>query len=122
IVAAMVRGQIAIAALASAACHVTVHSDTARPVATERIPHPEGALARRPTVVLVEGGWLRFIEPLECPTEEIIRQDLATEVEIRPNLATFTVGVIAATVGGVMLTSGLFSKEPGTSPYTYIGL
>jgi hypothetical protein len=119
----MVRGHMVIAAaLASSACHVMVQSDTARPVATERIQHPEGAIARRPTLVLADGGRLRFIEPLECPTEEIIRQDLTTEVEIRPNLATFTVGVIAATIGGVMLTSGLFSDEPGTSPYTYIGL
>jgi hypothetical protein len=127
IAAAPRRGCIALAAaaicaVASSACHVRVQSDTARPVATERIQHPEGAIARRPTVVLADGGRLRFIEPLECPTEEIVRQDLTTEVMIRPNLATFTVGVIAATVGGVMLTSGLFSKEPGASPFTYIGL
>ncbi|HEY0986747.1 MAG TPA: hypothetical protein VGD80_06825 [Kofleriaceae bacterium] len=122
IAAAPARGCIALAAVASASCHVVVQNEIARPVATERIAHPEGAIARRPTLILAEAGRLRFIEPLECPTEEIVRQELTTELASRPNLATFTVGVIAAAVGGVMLTTGLFSKEPGTSPYTYIGI
>lgn len=128
IAAAPARGCIAVAAvaavaaLASSACHVVVQNEIARPVAVERVPHPEGAIARRPTLILAEAGRLRFIEPLECPTEDIVRQELTTEVGSRPNLATFTVGVIAAAVGGVMLTTGLFSKQPGTSPYTYIGL
>jgi len=65
---------------------------------------------------------MRFVEPLECPTEEIVRQHTTTEIVTRPNLATFTVGVIAAAVGGVMLTTGLFSTSPGGSPYTFLGL
>ncbi|HSS03255.1 MAG TPA: hypothetical protein VLM79_39600 [Kofleriaceae bacterium] len=124
----MVRGHMVVAALvalapwAGAGCHVVVTSDIARPVATERIAHPEGAIARRPTIALTEAGRLRFVEPLECPTEEIVRRATSVEVVTRPNLATFTVGVIAATVGGVLLTSGLFSSRPGTSPITYVGV
>jgi hypothetical protein len=124
----MVRGHMVVAGLpalawwASSACHVVIQNEIVRPVATERIQHPEGAIAHRPTLVLTEAGRLRFIEPLECPTEDIVRQRTTIEVVTRPNLATFTVGVIAATVGGVMLTSGLFSRHPGTSPYTYIGV
>jgi hypothetical protein len=111
-----------LAAIAGPGCHVVVQSETTRPVATERIGHPEGAIARRPALVLTDAGQLRFIELLACPTEEIVRQHTSLEVATRPNLATFTVGVIAAAIGGVMLTSGLFSKDPGTSPYTYVGL
>lgn len=110
-----------VVALAGSACHVVVRSDTTRPVATEQIQHPEGAIARHPALVLTEAGRVRFVEPLECPTEEIIRQRTTTEIALRPNLATFTVGVIAAAVGGVMLTSGLFSTSPGGNPYTYLG-
>jgi hypothetical protein len=108
--------------VAGPACHVVVQSDTTRPVATEQIQHPEGAVARRPTLVVTDTGRLRFIEPLECPTEEIIRQRTTTELVTGPNLATFTVGVVAAAIGGVMLASGLFSTSPGQSPYTYVGL
>jgi len=72
--------------------------------------------------VLTETGRLRFVEPLECPTEEVVHQHATIELATRPNLATFTVGVIAAAAGGVMLTSGLFSREPAGSPYTYLGL
>src|SRR5262249_37910434 len=74
------------------------------------------------TLVVTDAGRLRFVEPLECPTEEIVRQHTTIEVETRPNLATFTVGVIAAAAGGVLLTSGLFASEAGKSPYTYLGL
>jgi hypothetical protein len=123
----MVRRHIVVVAVAElawagAGCHVVVTNDIARPIATERIPHLEGAIARRPTTALTEAGRLRFIEPLECPTEEIVRRATSVEVVTRPNLATFTVGVIAATVGGVLLTSGLFSSHAGSSPSTYVGL
>jgi hypothetical protein len=119
----MVRGHIVVglallAPWAGSGCHVVVTNDIARPVATERIAHPEGAIARRPTLALTGAGGLRFIEPLECPTEEIVQRASSVELVRRPNLATFTVGVIAATVGGVLLTSGLFSRHPGTSPTT----
>ncbi|HEU4728507.1 MAG TPA: hypothetical protein VFT22_11470 [Kofleriaceae bacterium] len=109
-------------ALAGSACHVVVESDTTRPALTETIVHPEGATARRPALVLTEQGRLRFVEPLECPTEELVRPHTTTEVTTRPNLATFTVGVVALAVGGVMLTGGVFSSRPGDNPYTYAGL
>jgi hypothetical protein len=110
-----------LAALAGAACHVVAQSELTRPLTRERIVHPEGAVARRPALVWTDAGALRFVEPLECPTEDRIRQRAALELVTRPNLATFTVGVIAATLGGVMLTSGLFSSHPGSSPYSYAG-
>ncbi len=108
--------------VALAGCHVLAQSETTRAISSERIVHAEGAIAHRATLVLTETGRLRFVEPLECPTEEVVHQHATIEVATRPNLATFTVGVIAAVAGGVMLTSGLFSREPAGSPYTYLGL
>jgi hypothetical protein len=104
------------------ACHVVVQSETTQAFATERMPHPEAAVARRARATWTPTGRLRFVEPLECPTEELIRQRRAIETAIHPNLATFTVGVIAAAVGGLLLTSGLFLSQPSTSLYTYSGL
>jgi len=111
-----------LAALAATACHIVVQNTTTVPDTTERIVHPEGAVARRPTLVVTDAGRLRFIEPLECPTEEIAHQRTTIERTSRPNLATFTVGVIATAVGGVMMTTALFSSRAGASPYTYAGL
>src|SRR4051812_13569782 len=105
-----------------AGCHVRAQSETTRAVSTERIVHAEGAIAHRATLVLTDAGRLRFVEPLECPTEEVVHQHATIEIAARPNLATFTVGVIAAAAGGVMLTTGLFSHPPSGSPYTYLGL
>jgi hypothetical protein len=119
----MVRGLSVLALLGgSAACHVTIRTETTRPITTERIQHPEGAIAHRPTIVLTDAGMLRFVEPLECPTEEVARQHTTIEIVTRPNLATFTVGVLATAAGGVLLASGLFSSDRAGSPYTYLGL
>jgi hypothetical protein len=111
-----------LAALTGSACHVVTRTTTTVPGVTERILHREGAVARRPALVITDLGQLRFIEPLECPSEELVHSRTTTEVVTGPNLATFTVGVIATALGGVMLTSGLFSSRPGASPYTYAGL
>ncbi|MEO7732714.1 MAG: hypothetical protein ABIY55_17220, partial [Kofleriaceae bacterium] len=116
------RLTIAAALLAAAACHVRDHSELTTPIATERVVHAEGAVARHSTIAWTEAGQLRFVEPLECPSEELVRQHTTIETVIRPNLATFTVGVIAAAVGGVMATTGLFSPDRGSNPLTYAGL
>lgn len=118
----MLRRLSIAALLAAAACHVRDRSELTTPVATERVVHPEGAIARRPTIAWTEAGQLRFVEPLECPSEELVRQHTTIETVIRPNLATFTVGVIAAAIGGVMATSGLFSSDRGSNPLTYAGV
>jgi hypothetical protein len=118
----MVRRLTVVAALlAAAACHVRDHNELTTPIATERVLHAEAAVARRPAIVWTEAGQLRFVEPLECPSDELVRQRTTIETVIRPNLATFTVGVIAAAIGGVMATSGLFSSDRGGTPVTYVG-
>jgi hypothetical protein len=120
--AADMRCRLAVGLGLLAGCHVLAQSETTRAISTERIVHAEGAIAHRATLALTDAGRLRFVEPLECPTEEVVHQHATIEVAIRPNLATFTVGVIAAAAGGVMLTNGLLSHEPSGSPYTYLGL
>ena len=112
---------IAVAA-GAAGCHVTIQSETVRPSMTERVADLGAAIARRPTIVLTAAGRLRFVEPLDCPTDEITRQRTTIEIATRPNLATFTVGVIAATIGSVMGISGVLSSRPGASPSTYAGI
>jgi len=119
IVAPMHRG-IALALVASA-CHVTVHTETTHPGKIERIQHAEGAIAHRPTLVLTDAGLLRFVEPLECPTEEIVETVAGTEVATRPNLATFVIGIIATSIGGVLAVRGLASDDR-SNPATFAGI
>lgn len=116
--------------LTGPACHVQIRSETTRlaspassasPASIERIVHAEGAIAHRAALTWTDTGQLRFIEPLECPTEELVHQRREIEIATRPDLATFTVGVIAAAVGGVMLTTGLFSHDRASNPYSYLG-
>ena len=92
-----------------------------RPGSTTRTRHAEGAIARRPTLVLTDKGRLRFVEPLECPTEETIAQVTGTELVTEPNLATFVVGVIATAAGAIMMVRGISESEPGGSPFSYAG-
>ncbi|MEO8703883.1 MAG: hypothetical protein ABI867_27790 [Kofleriaceae bacterium] len=108
--------------VAFAGCHVTSATEITRPGKPTRIPHPEHAIARAPTLVLTETGRLRFIEPLECPTEELGSPETATEHVVGPNLATFVVGVVATAVGGVMTVRGVTDADPGGSPFTYAGI
>ncbi|HEX4419239.1 MAG TPA: hypothetical protein VH165_15110 [Kofleriaceae bacterium] len=113
---------LGVAAGLGAGCHVMAEDRLTRPGQLERIAHPEAAVAQRPALILDDAGQLRFIEPLACPTEELLHAHTTIERATRPNLATFTVGAIATALGGVMLTSGLFAQRPGASPYTYAGI
>ena len=115
-----IRRVFALAALL-AACHVTRQSEIVQPIATERIVHSEGAQPRKPALVLTDAGTLRFIEPLECPTEETVTVSTITETEIGPNLATFVVGVIATSVGGILVLRGVTGDDTN-SPLTYGGI
>lgn len=106
--------------IATSACHVTTRTETTRPGATERVSLPDGAIARPTTLVLSEAGTLRFVEPLECPTEEIVTSVTTIEVATGPNLATFVVGVIATAVGGVMTVRGV-TGDGTRDPVMYAG-
>src|SRR3954470_17741691 len=90
------RRAVGLGLAALAGCHVQAQSETLRATSTERIVHAEGAIPHRATLALTDAGPLRFVEPLECPTEEVVHQHATIEISTRPNPATFTVGVLAA--------------------------
>jgi hypothetical protein len=104
-----------------AACHVTTRTEITRPVDAKRIQHPEGAIARKPTLVLTDAGQLRFVEPLECPTEDVVVEQRANEIVDEPNYATFVIGVITTAAGGIMFMRGI-TDDDKSNLATYGGL
>ena len=98
-----------------AACHVTTELESTRPGATHRIHHPEQARPRRATVALAADGRLRFVEPLDCPSEDTAEQAAMTEVSTRPNIATFIVGVIVSATGAIATANGALGGSATTA-------
>ncbi len=113
---------VAIAAVAFGGCHVTTRENILRPGQREHVTHTDAPVAGRPTIALTDAGLLRFIEPLTCPTEDVIAQVSGTEIEVKPNLATFVVGVVATSIGAIASIRGLSDDDPAGSPFTYAGL
>lgn len=113
---------LVVTATLAAGCHVVQRTELRRPEAERLIPHTEGAVARKPALQLTEAGALRFVEPLECPSEREVASTTTVEVETRPNLATFVVGVLATAVGGVMMVGGLGNADSASNPLTYAGI
>jgi hypothetical protein len=85
---------LAIALVALGGCHVVERNEILRPGASQRVRLPD-PVAKAATVVLTDAGRLRFIEPLECKTEDVVAQVAGTELVTKPNLATFVVGIVA---------------------------
>ncbi len=109
-------------AIALAGCHLVERNEIVRPGTSERVTLKDRPVARRATIQLTDAGMLRFVEPLECPTENLIQQTAGTETVTRPNLATFVVGIVATSVGAISTIRGLSDADPGGSPFTYAGL
>jgi hypothetical protein len=118
----MPRMRTLVAVLALASCHVIERNDIVRPGARERVRDGHHQVAKRPTIQLTDRGTLRFIEPLECPTEDVIQQVGGTEVVTKPNLATFVVGIVATAIGGVSTIRGGSDADPKSSPFLYGGI
>jgi hypothetical protein len=97
--------------LVAAGCHVVARTETLRPSQLERIPHRDQPRPGPPALVLTGTGELRFVETLACPTEELVATTGTVEVATRPNLATFVVGVIATSAGGVLLAQSIGNGE-----------
>ncbi|MBA2539753.1 MAG: hypothetical protein H0V17_08980 [Deltaproteobacteria bacterium] len=114
--------RVTIALASIAACHVIERNELVRPGTSERVTLRDRPIARRATIALTDTGKLRFVEPLDCPTENIVSQTAGTEILTKPNLATFVVGIVATSVGAIAAIRGLTDSDPGGSPFTYAGL
>ena len=112
---AAMRVASALVAAALAGCHVTYRVADLRPGETHLIPHPEASRALPATLVVTADGRFRFVTPLVCPTVEVVDMQSSTIIKVRPNLATFVVGVIAAGVGAVG-TGSLLATRSTTNP------
>ena len=108
------RMRSAVLAMALAGCHVVSQIDNTRPGAERITHHPDHPTPRRPHVEVGASGALRFVEPLECPTERTSDTVNTTEVITGPNIATFVVGMIATSVGAIVLARGAFGHD---TPY-----
>ena len=95
----------------STACHVVSELDNTRPGDIRIVHHTDRPTPRHPAVVVGPGGVLRFVEPLECPTEHVVATQNSTEIITGPNIATFIVGVIATSVGAIVLAKGSFDRD-----------
>ncbi len=102
-------------------CHVTSQLEISRPGAHHRVEHRDHPVAKQPTIVLTDAGMLRFVEALECPTEELIDQQQTIETHRDPNLAAFVVGIAATAVGAIVFTAAALGKDPSGSPLLYAG-
>ncbi|HEY4240221.1 MAG TPA: hypothetical protein VGM88_10410 [Kofleriaceae bacterium] len=114
--------RVSVGLCALAGCHTVSDLETTRPGAARHVQRTEQATARPPALVVTDAGMLRFVEPLECPSEDVTRPETTVEHVIAPNFATFTVGVIATAIGGVLAARGVLGDSPGTSPYLYSGI
>ena len=107
--------------LLAAGCHVTSQLEISRPGEHHRVEHRDRPTAKQRTIVLTATGRLRFVETLECPTEDLIDQQQTIETHRVPNLAAFVVGVAASAVGAIAFASAALGKDPGGSPILYGG-
>ena len=102
---------VAISLALSAGCHVISRIDNTRPGAERITHHLDHPTPRRPQVQIGDAGVLRFVEPLECPTERTSEIQNSTEVITGPNIATFVVGMIATSFGAIALAKGSFDRD-----------
>ena len=101
----------AIVAMSLAGCHVISQIDNTRPGAERVTHHLDHPTPRRPQIEVGDAGTLRFVEPLECPTERTTETENTTEVIRGPNIATFIVGMIATSAGAIVLAKGGFDHN-----------
>ncbi len=101
----------AIVAIGLAGCHVISQVDNTRPGPEHVTHHLDQPSPRRPQIEVGIAGAIRFVEPLECPTERTTDTINTSEVIRGPNIATFIVGMIATSVGAIVLAKGSFDKN-----------
>lgn len=101
--------------VALSGCHVTQRIPDLRPGESHLEPQTGEARALPPALVVTDDGRFRFVTPLVCPTIEVVDMQSSTIVRVRPNMATFVVGVIATGLGAVG-TASLAATRDSTNP------
>jgi hypothetical protein len=67
-----------------------------------------------------QGRW-RFEVPLQCSAQEFVELTNNEKIHTRPNVATFVVGIVVATLGGVVAARGFLNDNSGSDPLSYAG-
>jgi len=120
--AARVRALAGLVIALGAGCHVSGELESTHPGATQHVPHPDRAVARHATIALTADGHLRFIEPLDCPSENITEQLDTIEMFTQPNLATFVVGILTLSAGALITANGALDHRGGITALGVGGL
>jgi hypothetical protein len=105
----------ALTAVALLGCHVTYRIPDLRAGETHLVPHPDEGRDLPATLLVTDDGRFQFVTPRVCPTVEVVDMQSSTIVQVRPNLATFVVGVIAAGAGAIG-TGSLIATRSSTNP------
>jgi len=112
---------LALAVLGPASgCHVTVRTELTQTRATRAEPNRDQARPQPPAIALADGA-LRVVEPLVCPSDDVVEVEPEVQRSREPNLATFVVGVIVVAAGGIAAISGLSSSDASGDPRSYGG-
>jgi len=120
----MARSNVALATLTGlllGACHSVERIPDRRPGETHVAPHPDRARVLAATLRVTDDGRFRFVEPMMCPTTETVDVQASTIVRVRPNLATFIVGLLAGSLGAVGTGVGWSDRDAASQPLSYAG-
>lgn len=105
-----------------AGCHTVLESTSIHPGSTHHDVDRTSAVPRAPTLDIDDAGALRFIEPLDCPGQEVVEQDEVITRSTRPNLATVVVGIIVTAAGGIATARGGIGGDGGITLAGVAGL
>jgi hypothetical protein len=116
----LVPGAALVTALTLAACHVTTRTEVTHTRASRPDPRLDQPRALPPALAIADGG-VFFVEPLVCPSDDVVEVEPELQTKREPNLATFVVGVVATVVGGVALVTAIDDDDRAGNPVTYGG-
>lgn len=117
------RAVSALVVLSLTACHTYARETTTRPARDgELIVDPATARPRPATIEVTVAGQLRFVTPLTCTGRRVRVVEEYETVTVRPNLATFVVGVVVGAASAVVLVGGLAADEAPVAGAGGLGL
>src|SRR5262245_58843315 len=103
---------LALLAIVAAGCHVVERTPDLHPGPADLIVHRDRGRVLPATLIVTGDGRFRFVEPVRCPTTEVVNVEASTLVTVRPNLATFVVGTILGSLGAIATGVALSGDDP----------